>query len=1277
MSRLALFALLLGLATPLAAREAHWDPAGMGGTLTLHSGADGAATALLALPHTGDWHLEYLELDGRPMDPQGKAWLSPAGIFRRLRVGSAAVLIEDEPWQVAKLGIRFEAAFPADRTAPGDPMLEGLLLNPEQASVLNLPSESSSRDDDEIFDGSSHWIRLDYQDTGFYRLTYSELAENGVSLGVDPATFRMLGKPAIPQPFRMGWGGSWERGWEFEEIPIQVSGGSSFGPDMEILCHLPGLDGWATEMDALADPSAWRRNPYAVWSTVYLTWEGEAGLRLDEENVAPSGTAPLMETLSTRLHREQDLVYSNYDLHEDGWAWVYFLRSESPDLFAETAPLMWPVASEPFKLTLAYDKPSLYGVGAHTHHLRSYLGTVHNLPDPDGLLIDEHFSISGSLGSKILTGEGVLPNLVNGQEGLGFWLELPKETGEDFGYLLWYELLYESRMRTRSDQPLELHLPGGEGVVELPLEGWTQAPELWDTSDPYAPALLTGGSFSNGTLSVELDASLPRNLSLMAPGGGQPFTRVFQTSPKPLRHDALPHMIVVYHNTFVSAAQRYVNWRSQNMPDFGIGNVEMVALSDIYANFSGGMQDVAGLRNFLKYRYETSGSQLGYVLFLGDADSDYRNHSGRETVGDGTNCLIPALSDRFRSEGEALVYTTDDYFAYMDALDDSLEVGLLDLAIGRMPVASLVAADQMVNMVIDYGSNTAEGLWKAQAVLAADDFFFKCDLDDPDGIQHTAQAEFLVSSSMPWDLDLQKIYLSEYDCDFGGSKLEAQSDLLHALGDGALFFNYVGHGGNDLLADERLLVEQNIYSLENGGKRFFFLSASCNVGEFDAPGGQSMAELMISLPQGGAIGTMAASALTGAIFNNRLNKNFLQQIFPDRQLVGSRPISQALMRAKVATQVIDYGGGGYGGSTERYAILGDPALSLASPDFTVEFEAESVDSLVVGGQTVVRGRILRDGLFAPDFDGEAHLSVRASADTSGYSYEHYGIPKHQDYHLAGQEAFRGRFPVNAGEFESPAFFFPRGSDVGPYGIIRVFASGDGEAVGRLDSVPVVEGELPDDNEAPAVTLSLAGGAVNATPGTPITIRAADDSGINLIGGSPRTALFVEYVESGEVEELTERFEYDSGSATEGSVLSAIRSGLSPGDYTLVASVADNLGNVGRDTLQVRILEEGRYDLMALRPFPNPFREHCAVTFELTAQATVSLDIFTLSGRKIRSMELDCPDAGRHAFDWDGRDEVGDEIANGTYLYRVQADFDDEGLRRRELNGALVKMSHNP
>jgi len=93
----------------------------------------------------------------------------------------------------------------------------------------------------------------------------------------------------------------------------------------------------------------------------------------------------------------------------------------------------------------------------------------------------------------------------------------------------------------------------------------------------------------------------------------------------------------------------------------------------------------------------------------------------------------------------------------------------------------------------------------------------------------------------------------------------------------------------------------------------------------------------------------------------------------------------------------------------------------------------------------------------------------------------------------------------------------------------------------------------------------------------------------------------------------------------------------------------------------------------VQPFPNPFKGRCAISFELTAPGHVRCDIYTVSGRRVRHLELNCPDAGRYALDWDGRDSVGDDVANGTYLYRLEAVYSDNGARRRERTGALVRM----
>ena len=60
------------------------------------------------------------------------------------------------------------------------------------------------------------------------------------------------------------------------------------------------------------------------------------------------------------------------------------------------------------------------------------------------------------------------------------------------------------------------------------------------------------------------------------------------------------------------------------------------------------------------------------------------------------------------------------------------------------------------------------------------------------------------------------------------------------------------------------------------------------------------------------------------------------------------------------------------------------------------------------------------------------------------------------------------------------------------------------------------------------------------------------------------------------------------------------------------------------------------------------------TFEITNNAEISLDIFTLAGRRIRSFIKMEFDAGYHTIDWDGNDTFGSTISNGVYLYRIKA-----------------------
>ena len=76
---------------------------------------------------------------------------------------------------------------------------------------------------------------------------------------------------------------------------------------------------------------------------------------------------------------------------------------------------------------------------------------------------------------------------------------------------------------------------------------------------------------------------------------------------------------------------------------------------------------------------------------------------------------------------------------------------------------------------------------------------------------------------------------------------------------------------------------------------------------------------------------------------------------------------------------------------------------------------------------------------------------------------------------------------------------------------------------------------------------------------------------------------------------------------------------------------------------------------ALHPaFPNPFNPETALRLEVPVPARVTLAIYDVAGRRVRTL-LDGPVvAGPHTALWDGRDDAGRPVASGIYVAWLRA-----------------------
>ena len=70
--------------------------------------------------------------------------------------------------------------------------------------------------------------------------------------------------------------------------------------------------------------------------------------------------------------------------------------------------------------------------------------------------------------------------------------------------------------------------------------------------------------------------------------------------------------------------------------------------------------------------------------------------------------------------------------------------------------------------------------------------------------------------------------------------------------------------------------------------------------------------------------------------------------------------------------------------------------------------------------------------------------------------------------------------------------------------------------------------------------------------------------------------------------------------------------------------------------------------------PNPFNNETLIRFNLPGQEMVQLKIFNVNGQVVRTLVNNNLSAGTHSVRWNGKDEQGQLVASGLYLYQLSA-----------------------
>lgn len=725
--------------------------------------------------------------------------------------------------------------------------------------------------------------------------------------------------------------------------------------------------------------------------------------------------------------------------------------------------------------------------------------------------------------------------------------------------------------------------------------------------------------------------------------------------------------LIITHPEFIEQA----NELSVLHASRGISN-HVVTTDQIYNEFSSGMRDIAAIRDFIYMFYSRAAGDPAlapkYVLLFGDGSYD-----NKSVLGMGQN-FIPT----FQSTASVEIigsYTSDDYFGLLD--DNELVASsssLLDIGVGRLIAKTKQEAKDMVNKIKSYVVNTyveqsesccnTNGTgnmapWRNKIILIA---------DDEDGSQYVGHCEDFsdIIDAEARELEVQKIYLdatTQTSTPGGHRYYEAESLLKNGVQNGALIVNYVGHGGEVGWAHERLLDIPTINGWTNNPQLPIFVTATCEFSRFDDPFRTSAGEFVLLNSKGGAVSMLTTSRLVISNDNYNLVLAFYNNVF---DLVSNEPkyFGEVI---KLTKNMVP------GSNTRNFCLLGDPAIQLKLPFHRLQIDSINgihvssfTDTLKALSTVNMKGHIEdQAGNVLNSFNGIAFPKVYdkiSNLATLGQDPSSSVIPFKEWKNLI----FKGKSTITNGYF-SFNFVVPKdlnqtvgtGRFVGYGNDITMDAHGynEGFNVGDINT------NAPADNNGPEISAYLNdekfvnGGTTNSNPYLIINLK--DENGINTVGtGIGHDITCVLDGETAKTIILNDNYQAEKDSYQEGKVKYQFEN-LTPGEHTLKVKAFDVYNNSSEKEIKFVVEDQTELVLNHVLNYPNPFTTKTEFMFEHNFSCNymnVQVQIFTVSGKLVRTIDEDISTEGFrvNSIFWDGKDDYGDKLGRGTYIYRLKA-----------------------
>ncbi|MFZ9206486.1 MAG: type IX secretion system sortase PorU [Schleiferiaceae bacterium] len=689
--------------------------------------------------------------------------------------------------------------------------------------------------------------------------------------------------------------------------------------------------------------------------------------------------------------------------------------------------------------------------------------------------------------------------------------------------------------------------------------------------------------------------------------------------------------------------------------------VAVVNVAQAYREFSGGVQDIMGLRNLLRMLWSrpADSTKLQYLLLFGDASYDYK---GRLTP---KQNWVPAYESP-SSMSIKTSFVSDDFYGYLDQGEGgNLAASTLDLGIGRLPVNSLEAAQGVVAKLLRYADpEQSLGPWRQRVNFVTDDV----DEDWEQVLTLVADRIAERVDTQHAEFDVRKLFADGYaQVSSAGNQSypKLREDLLRSVEEGNLITTYVGHGGEVNWASEDILQIDDCRNFSNRVRLPLFITVTCEFSRYDDPLRISAGEELMVNPEGGAVALLTttravfvggATLLTDSVFNV-----VLQQDGGAYQTFG-----QIIKSAKNSVTA---------GDKLRFTLLGDPALRLNGPEQRIEVAEVEVfrpdsetwepsDSLRALDLVRLRGRVLgRDGNLDTSFDGTARIRLfdkvqpKAMLDNDNVGYQ-------ASYAFRNQLAYQGEVDVRDGIFAAQ-WRMPLDLvlEWGKGKLLTYAQGGLRDAAGSNSSLMLGDLALdaPEDTAGPTLrvymddTNFVSGGITGVSPMG--LVRLADPNGINAIGAGIGHDL-VGFLDENWSEPLVmnDRYQADPNTYQRGTATWPF-DGLTDGLHRFTVRAWDTYNNPRQASVDFVVVSQNQLRLGAVRLYPNPtpgwttwLVEHNAAGDSLQVDWTVTDG----SGRAVWAHQWVgvASSSVLQAPEWQATTPSGTPLPDGWYVAKV-------------------------